>query len=84
MRWLLLPVGLGIAALAAWLLLSAPASHDGLATRDEPTAATPRTPAVGASPGRGDAASRVPTRDHIDEASRRQLDAVLEREGIAP
>lgn len=79
MRWLLLPIGLAVAGLAAWLLLSTP---------------TPRTaPPVGAPPGAAGPAENDPPpgwrrpaapEEHIDEASRRQLDAVLEREGIDP
>lgn len=83
MRWLLLPMGLVLAGFAAWLALS------------PSTPSEARAPAVSASPERARAADR-PARtvelgaprgephSHIDEASRRELDALLEREGLEP
>ena len=83
MRWLLLPLGLVVVGLAAWLLLSTPAPE--VPTREA-------APPVAAPPGPG---PRLPGREapsepdaapmgHIDPVSRAQLEAVLEREGIGP
>ena len=74
LRWLLLPLGLAMAAAAAWLLLAAPDGSPSLeASRGgDSTGAAPSTSGVGKPMG------------EIDDASRRKLEDVLEREGIAP
>ena len=77
MRWLLVPLGLAVAAAAAWLLLSAPAG--------DPAPARVAPPDVASEPP----ARRLPRlpgapMGDIDEASREKLDRVLEREGVGP
>lgn len=78
MRWLLLPVGLGIGGLAAWLLLATP---DAVQPRRD-------SPPVGAAPGPKAAPPRERPSEapmgEIDARSRRRLEEVLEREGIGP
>jgi hypothetical protein len=74
-RWLLLPLGLAVAGAAAWLLLASPGDPSapppvasGPSARPKPP---PRPPGGAAEP-----------EGHIDEASRRRLEEVLEREGL--
>jgi hypothetical protein len=79
-RWLLLPLGLAVAGAAAWLLLASPG--DGPAPSVASGPAAPAKPTARAKP-----AVKAPSRSRdpegiIDEASRRQLEEVLEREGL--
>ena len=82
LRWLLLPLGLAVAGAAGYLLLASPSSdrvstsgHAPQAETSRPTAPA-RPPKVSAGPGR--------PMGEIDDASRRQLESVLESEGIGP
>jgi len=87
LRWIVIPLGLAAALAAGWLLLTS--------TPEDPTLPPPREAAPdraprGAAPGEG--AARDPSggtpddapEGHIDEASRRELERVLEREGVEP
>jgi len=74
-RWLLVPLGLAVAGAAAWLLLASP----GDAPSSAPVAGGPTAhPEAKPHPA---SAPRDPE-GHIDEASRRQLERVLEDEGL--
>ncbi len=90
MRWLLLPFGLAAAALAGWLLLSTPAGPEAVPEARDGSAESRGAPAVGARPAKPKPAPRAteareaPVREHIDDASRRELDGLLEREGLSP
>jgi hypothetical protein len=72
LRWLLLPLGLAVAGAAGYLLLASPAP-------EEPSA--PSRPAASAQPPKAAARPGKPMGE-IDDASRRQLEGVLEGEGL--
>jgi hypothetical protein len=76
-RWLLPVLGIGVALVAGWLLLTSP---DDAPERGPAAGAAPAPHAKPAPP------SAKPGRPmgEIDEASRRELEAVLEAEGIGP
>jgi hypothetical protein len=79
LRWLLLPLGLVVAAIAAWLLL-APAEPPPVAAGDAPA---PRPSASEPPAARGRApegATPDAPMGRIDDASRRELERVLDRE----
>jgi hypothetical protein len=75
-RWLLLPLGLAVAAFAAWTWLAAPGGPPAPGASSGSPAASPRARSGG--PG-ADAGAPL---GHIDEDSRRRLERVLEQEGV--
>jgi len=81
MRWLLLPLGLAIAATAAFLLLAPPAEKPPAVGAGPAAPASPAPARSGAAAPARPAGASAPMGE-IDDASRRALDRVLEREGI--
>ncbi|MBW2315005.1 MAG: hypothetical protein JRH10_12500 [Deltaproteobacteria bacterium] len=81
LRWLLLPLGLVVAGTAAYLLLASPGT-DRAAAPERIRKPAPSRPAPARSPN---AASRAgKPMGEIDDASRRELENVLEGEGVGP
>jgi len=78
-RWLLVSLGLAVAGAAAWLLLASPGDRPSRSPVSPPVASAPAArPKATPKPA---SAPRDPE-GHIDEASRRQLEQVLEDEGL--
>ena len=78
-RWLLLPLALLVAVAAGWLLLIAPEAGP---VRSTPPVASPGSRASSPAPAKSQAKKPGKPMGHIDEASRRELERVLEDEGL--